>query len=62
MKEIKVDLLCEIVISKPRLKKLPRASYGGACLLTEMFCAVYKYTGKADLGKGYWNPKEIIKL
>ena len=39
---------------------------------TEIYCAVYNYAGKADLGKGYWNPKrklgiithfsEIIKL
>ena len=39
---------------------------------TEIFCPVYNYVGKADLGKGYWNPKrklgvtihslEIIKL
>ena len=39
---------------------------------TDIFCAVYNYTGKADLGKGCWNPKkklvvtthfsEIIKL
>ena len=39
---------------------------------TEYFCAVYNHAGKADLGKGYWNPKrksgvtshfsEIIKL
>ena len=43
------------------------------CLLKQRyFCAVYNYAGKADLGKGYWNPKrklgvtmhfsEIIKL
>ena len=39
---------------------------------TEIFCVVYNYSGKADLGKGYWNLKrklggshafsEIIKL
>ena len=24
------------------------------------FCAFYDYAGKADLSKGYWNPKEKI--
>ena len=24
---------------------------------TEVFSAVYDYAGKADLSKGYWNPK-----
>ena len=24
------------------------------------FCAVYNYVGKADYGKGYWNPKRKL--
>ena len=23
----------------------------------EVFCVVYDYAGKADISKGYWNPK-----
>ena len=26
----------------------------------EVFCAVYVYAGKADLSKGYWNPKRKL--
>ena len=26
----------------------------------EVFCVVYKYVGKADLSKGYWNPKRKL--
>ena len=25
---------------------------------TEIICVVYNCEGKADLGKGYWNPRE----
>ena len=37
-----------------------------SCFLTvvhhkkDIFCAVYNYAGKADLGKGYWNPKRKL--
>ena len=24
------------------------------------FCAVYNFAGKADLGRGYWNPKRKL--
>ena len=27
---------------------------------TEVFYAVYDYVGKADLSKGYWNPKRKL--
>ena len=26
----------------------------------EYICAVYDYAGKADLSKGYWNPKRKL--
>ena len=29
---------------------------------TEVFCAVYNYAGKADLSKGYWNPKRKLEV
>ena len=33
----------------------------GRCLLIQKyFCAVYGYAGKADLSKGYWNPKRKL--
>ena len=35
----------------------------GRCLLIQRyFCAVYYYGVKADLSKGYWNPKRISAL
>ena len=34
---------------------------GGRCLLIqEYFGALHDYTGKADLSKGYWNPKRKL--
>ena len=29
---------------------------------TEVFFAVYDYAGKADLSKGYWNPKRKLEV
>ena len=29
---------------------------------TEVFCAIYDYAGKADLRKGYWNPKRKLGI
>ena len=29
-------------------------------IIQKYFCAVYDYAGKADLSKGYWNPKRKL--
>ena len=29
-------------------------------LIPKYFCAVFDYVGKADLSKGYWNPKRKL--
>ena len=29
---------------------------------TTMICAVYDYTGRADPGKGHWNPKRKLGI
>ena len=35
--------------------------YAGRCLLKlKCLCAVYDYAEKADLSKGYWNPKRKV--
>ena len=31
-----------------------------ANIIPKYFCAVYDYAGKADLSKGYWNPKRKL--
>ena len=39
----------------------PILKLSGCCLLMQKyFCAVYDYAGKADLSKGYWNPKRKL--
>ena len=37
-----------------------RVSYQRCLLKQRYFCAVYKYAGKVDLGKGCWNPKRNL--
>ena len=38
-----------------------KSSFYALCLLIQKyFCAVYDYVGKADLSKGYWNPKRKL--
>ena len=43
-----------------RMRKF-RAVTKGRCLqIQRYFCAVWDYAGKADLSKGYWNPKRKL--
>jgi len=37
-----------------------RVSLGICPLIQQYFCAVYGYVGKADLSKGYQNPKRKL--
>ena len=37
-----------------------RVSLGTCPLIQHCFCAVYDYVGKADLSKGYQNPKRKL--
>ena len=38
-----------------------KSGFSSQCLLKHIFCAVYSYEGKADLGKGYWNAKRKLE-
>ena len=35
-------------------------NYGRCLLIPKYFCAVCDYAGRADLSKGYWNPKRKL--